>query len=56
MQYAKSVNKFKLKFILFKKEIIADDFNHFPTLNEHFNLCSIENKEYDKPHFLKVPL
>lgn len=50
---SKSVTEFKLKLILFKTEIDADDFTHFPTLNEHFSICFIEDKNIDKIRFKK---
>lgn len=45
---AKSVHEFKLKLILFKTEIEANDYSNFPVLNEHYDICFIENKNNDK--------
>lgn len=49
---AKIVYEFKLKLILFKSEISSDDFTHFPTLNEHYNICFIEDKKDDNIRFI----
>lgn len=50
---AKIVNEFRLKLILFKTEINANDLTHFPTLQKHFDICFIENKSDDEICFVK---
>lgn len=50
---ARSVAEFKLKLILFKTEIEADDFSQFPSLKEHFSICFVEDKNRDKVRFVK---
>lgn len=49
----KIVNEFKLKWILFKSEINSNDFTDFPTLDEHFSICFIEDKTSDKIRFIE---
>lgn len=49
---AKIVDEFKLKLVLFKAEINDNDFTLFPTLNKHFEICFIQDKNNDKIRFI----